>query len=519
MEVPIHGGISASMTHIELSFEECLSRLRHLELIEKGAKVALASKSLNLGSTDELNFEVLKTLKDVERILKPDILSESFSWSALDGHHSYLELPIPLTEANLELLVERVFRIQECLGRKLAIRNLHAPVQFVGAEFTQAEFLYELARITSCDIVLDHGVPDIVDYSIIPSDFIKLHRVPVRHSSSERISSPVVVYGGSFEEQVETLKKIFTAQILNIQTDRMALEGIARRPVELNEGIFESEPRKILLEEITRGFGIRPQADLAVFEGKNPRDGLSQYNQQYFIQVRNVLQNQFRSLAFLLSGQFDRIVVDFLIQYPPADAFISRVGRDFEYFLRENTQLPQHDLLADLTSLEYSIFEIMEEPDHPSVDQGVMMEIASDLWDRVIFKLNDKVRLVESNYDVAKIQKSLLAKGKIPDSPKPHKSYFLVYRLREKPCVQLVGRPEAKAFKYACNEMTFIKICERISSEEGFALDQVIQQTFSFIHRWAGLGLVKAFEFKAPQQVIPYEGTAWDHDHDINTTT
>jgi hypothetical protein len=50
----------------------------------------------------------------------------------------------------------------------------------------------------------------------------------------------------------------------------------------------------------------------------------------------------------------------------------------------------------------------LEEEEDRGIDQGVMMEIESGLWDRVIFKLNDQVRLVETNYDVLKIQKAII---------------------------------------------------------------------------------------------------------------
>lgn len=490
MEVPVQSEAQL----VELSFEEALSLPRQkLESLASQHKIVLFSRSLNLGSTDEINFDILKSLKRINEILKPVIIHESLSWSTFEGHHSYLELPVPLTEANLELVVERVFRIQECLGRKIALRNLHPYLKFVGAEFNQAEFICEVARITGCDVVLDHSNGDLSDFDILPKDFVKLHRL--------RDKNGVVLHAADGE----------------LTTDRMALEPIPRREVKLEEGVFETEPRRILFEEVTRGFGIRPQADLAVFDPSlSPKDGLAAYNQQYFIQIRNVLHAQYRSVAFLLSGQFDRIIVDYLVQYPPTETLITHAGRDFEYFLRESTLTSNGEMLGDLARLDSAICEVVEEEELRGIDQGVMMEIESGLWDRVIFKLNDQVRLVEANYDVLKIQKTI-SKGKLPENPKIQKSHFLVYKLNEKPAVQLIGRPEAKALRYAWDEMTFIKICERISQEEGLVLDQVIQQTFSFIHRWAGLGLVKAFEIKAPAEVIGFEGTAWDHDRDFNS--
>lgn len=534
MEVPIHGGINTSwgqlceqkelfvwaasrVTHVELSFEDLISgnNRKAIEAIAATNKLIISSKSLNLGSTDELNFEVLKSLRGVQNWLKPEILHEALSWSALKGHHSFLELPFPLTEANLELLVERLFRIQECLGRKLAIRNLSPHLNFVGAEFTQEEFLFELARITGCDIAWEVG-PNQIPTGILPKDFVSLNRLSTRSPENSEVDAPLcVVYGGSWEEQIERLSRLSPAQqnILDLPTNRLALDPIPRREVELKEGVFESEPRQILMDEVTRGFGIRTNADVAIFESEtDPRNGLAIYNQQYFIQVRNLLQAQYRAVSHALSGQFDRIVVDYLMQYPPTEPFITSVGREFEEFLRETSSLPNGEVLADLARLEYSIFEIMNEPEQASIDQGVMMEIASNLWDRVIFKLNDQLRLVEANFDVSKVQKAILTKGKMPDSPRAMKTNFLVYRKDDKAFVQLIGRPEAKALRYAWDEMTFIKICERIKVEEDLQLDDVIQQTFSFIHRWAGLGLVKAFDFKAPAEVINFEGSPWDHE-------
>src|SRR5262249_5917151 len=159
----------------------------------------------------------------------------------------------------------------------------------------------------------------------------------------------------------------------------------------------------------------------------------------------------------------------------------------------------------DMAKLEFALFEILGVEEQKSIDPGVMMEIESGLWDRVIFKLNDQVQLIEAGYDVAKIQKTVLSKGKMPETFKPQKCHYLVYRKDGKAHAQLIGRPEARTFRYASTEMTFLNICERVAEEETLPLDQVIQQSFSFIHRWAGLGLVKAFDFKAPADVIGFE--------------
>jgi hypothetical protein len=53
------------------------------------------------------------------------------------------------------LLVERVDKVQERLGRRILIENLSAYVQFRDSEMSECEFLAELARCSGCGLLLD----------------------------------------------------------------------------------------------------------------------------------------------------------------------------------------------------------------------------------------------------------------------------------------------------------------------------------------------------------------------------
>ena len=70
-------------------------------------------------------------------------------------HHAGLALPLPWDRDVLDMLCDRVSRVQEIIGRQLLLENgvVHTPVP--DAEMSEVEFLNELCQRTGCGLLLD----------------------------------------------------------------------------------------------------------------------------------------------------------------------------------------------------------------------------------------------------------------------------------------------------------------------------------------------------------------------------
>ena len=119
------------------------------------APVALHGVSLNVGSTDPLDFEYLDALAALARRVEAPVVSDHLCWTGVRGRNSHDLLPLPHTEEALRHVAARVRAVQERLGRRIALENVSSYVRFAGDELREWEFLAAVAEAADCGILLD----------------------------------------------------------------------------------------------------------------------------------------------------------------------------------------------------------------------------------------------------------------------------------------------------------------------------------------------------------------------------
>jgi len=131
---------------------------RPLDVLEKVRAlypVVLHGVSLSIGSADPLNEPYLDRLAALARRTEPAWVSDHLCWAGFGGHYAHDLLPLPYTEEALQHVVSRVQRVQERLGRPIALENVSSYVTFRQSSLTEWEFLAEIARRSGCGILLD----------------------------------------------------------------------------------------------------------------------------------------------------------------------------------------------------------------------------------------------------------------------------------------------------------------------------------------------------------------------------
>ncbi len=110
--------------------------------------------SLSIGSPDELDFELLKAIKNFLTETGAEMYSEHLSYSKCDNAHLYDLLPVPFTADAVMHISKRIQTIQDFLERKLAIEivSYYSPV---AAEMSEVEFINAILKEADCDLLLD----------------------------------------------------------------------------------------------------------------------------------------------------------------------------------------------------------------------------------------------------------------------------------------------------------------------------------------------------------------------------
>src|SRR6266404_5599355 len=103
--------------------------LHVLEQVRRDYPVALHGVGLSIGSTDPLDRRYLGNLRALVNRIEPALVTDHCCWTGVGGRNLYDLLPLPYTPEALAHVVERIRRVQDWLGRRIALEN---PSTYVG---------------------------------------------------------------------------------------------------------------------------------------------------------------------------------------------------------------------------------------------------------------------------------------------------------------------------------------------------------------------------------------------------
>jgi uncharacterized protein (UPF0276 family) len=109
--------------------------------------------SLSIGAPSPLNEQLVRDIRDFMAIHGIRLYSEHLSYCGDDGQ-LYDLMPIPFTEEAVRYVAERVRRVQDILGQRMALENVsyYAPLD---SSMSEREFLLAVLDEADCDLMLD----------------------------------------------------------------------------------------------------------------------------------------------------------------------------------------------------------------------------------------------------------------------------------------------------------------------------------------------------------------------------
>lgn len=129
---------------------------------------------LSLGSSDPLNREYLKQLKELMIRVDPVWISDHLCWTGVNGVNAHDLLPIPYTQEAVNHIVSRIHQVQDFLGRPILIENVSSYLTYKQSEMSEWEFILEIVRQAGCYILLDVNniYVSSVNHQFNPMDYI-----------------------------------------------------------------------------------------------------------------------------------------------------------------------------------------------------------------------------------------------------------------------------------------------------------------------------------------------------------
>lgn len=110
--------------------------------------------SLSIGSTDALDVDLVKRIKQFMSEHRIGLYTEHLSWCSHNGH-LYDLLPIPCTQEAVDWVSARVRQVQDILGMQIGLENASYYLAPPGAEMKEQQFISEIIRQSDCLLHLD----------------------------------------------------------------------------------------------------------------------------------------------------------------------------------------------------------------------------------------------------------------------------------------------------------------------------------------------------------------------------
>ncbi len=130
-------------------------RMAKLEQIAERYPIVMHGVSLSIGSTDPLDLDYLRALRQLADRIGAKWVSDHVCWTGVAGKNTHDLLPVPLTERALEHVSERVHRVGDVLGRPLFLENPTSYLALDASTMPEAEFMMRLCERSGCGMLLD----------------------------------------------------------------------------------------------------------------------------------------------------------------------------------------------------------------------------------------------------------------------------------------------------------------------------------------------------------------------------
>lgn len=127
----------------------------HLEQIAERYPLVQHGVSLGIGSPEEPAREYLTALRDLADRTKSPWVSDHFCWCRAGGTELHDLLPLPYTPEAIERVVTRAKRIQDFLGRPLALENTSSYLTYRESCMPEWEFISEVAERADIGLMFD----------------------------------------------------------------------------------------------------------------------------------------------------------------------------------------------------------------------------------------------------------------------------------------------------------------------------------------------------------------------------
>lgn len=489
-----------------------------LERLRTDYPVVLHGLSLSVAGSEPLREEYLEGLRALAEWLEPEWVSDHLCWTARGDHESHDLLPVAYTSEVLDLVAERVGRVQDVLQRPLVLENASAYVAFRDAEMGQAEFFAELCRRAGCAMLLDvnnlHvnaanlGIDPMRELAALPKEI-----VAYTHLAGHAVLADVLIdtHDARIPAQVWELfeaavRRFPAAGVIVERDDNLPPFTEIAEEVEWarrhhTEALRKAPPASIVAKPAPLGpasgsptpwsarqgefWNLLVESDYdgddaaveQLLDAKLPvraARGMRVYGNAYAISHRRALAANFPALARVISvDDFQRLATAYLEAHPPRDYDFRSLGTRLAEFVIHHRFETDYGVepaaLADVVALEQARLEVIDAiDDDPPIDGASLAAVTPEQWENVRFTFVRALRVVRTTHDVLPAVEAV-DRGERPARPEQLAGAYLVHRAGADVRAERLSSRQADVVEGLAAGLNFGEACRAagVDTEEG----------------------------------------------------
>lgn len=406
-----------------------------LQALRHDYPVSLHGVGLGLGSVRGFSPSHLERVRSLVERVEPMLVSEHLCWGAVHDRQLNDLLPLALDDAALDLLCERVGRVQEVLRRRILLENVSTYVRFRADAMSEAEFMAALARRSGCALLLDvnnlyvnecnHGEDALAAIAAIAPG-----SVGEIHLAGHLVTPQAVIdhHGATVAPPVWALYQAALAKfggvptLIEWDTDVPALEVLLEEADKARAMAVDAArhrgpqggmpaPVRVTPGAATGNGELQAAFSAALFDGAHEAQILghltggaerfSLYRGNLSATWDKVLSAAFPVIRALLGAEFfSALGRAFGMAHPSDDPDLNRFGAGFADFLARFEHVADYPYLPDMARLEWALHRSYYAPERQALGANALAALSPDDFERARFALHPAASLFASAWAV-----------------------------------------------------------------------------------------------------------------------
>jgi uncharacterized protein (UPF0276 family) len=425
--------------HIENYLDQAGWDFHVLQELRRDYAISLHGVGLGLGSARGFSEHHLERVRSLVECIEPAFVSEHLCWGAVFDRHLNDLLPLALDRAALDLLSERVGRVQDVLGRCILLENVSTYVRFASDSMSEAEFLAELARRTGCGLLLDVNNLYVnqcnhEEDALAAMNAIAIGTVGEIHLAGHLVTPDAVIdhHGDVVAEPVWRLYEAALARfgavptLIEWDTDIPPLEVLQNeaaraqtlldattRPHAAFGGRYEMV-HEAAATSVASGLAEGQQAfvnALFVPERESSLAPQLKHAERFALYRGNLTATWAKALgaAYPVIQQlvgdefFEALAREYGREYPSDDGDLNRFGANFPLFLEAFPHTQELPYLPDMARLEWLLHRAHYAASADAVDAAGLAAIPPDALEQACFEFAPALKLFQSQWAVVQL--------------------------------------------------------------------------------------------------------------------